>query len=347
MMNATAARTARFSFFTFFVLSLGQGLLGCSSSGPLQKFDDHDLSQGVAADIAKKFEVKDDVPVAAASPVPPQSAQAPETNRKKRKKKLHKKDVEATVKKTEPQKVTAEVPPLRRQDPMPFTVGEKLEYAIRYIGVTAGVFNMEVLPFKEIENRKVYHFEGRAKTIKIFELVYRVDDQLESYWDYDGLFSYRFTMNLDESKQTRNVVELNDYDQKKCFYWDRVNHVEKGKSEKREENTIPLWSQDVLSAIYYVRALILPDQPGQEVRFPTTLDGKPWEVAIQFEKKGKVWANGKDNEANIYRLDTYENGVLKNKNNTIWISNDEHRYLLRIEAKVKVGSFAIALDKVL
>ncbi len=306
---------------------------GCSSSSNLRKFKDEDLQKEIPADIAKRFEVKD------ATPTPtPESVVVTQPTRSKKKK----------APKKEP-KVTKQVlvPPVRTIDPMPFEVGEKLAYGIRFIGVTAGYFNTEVLPMKTVDDRKVYHLHGAAKTVKLFELVYRVNDQIDSFWDAEGLYSHKFTMDLDESKQTRKVIELYDYDNKKSFYWNRVDHVEKGFKEQKEQYDIALWSQDPLSSLYYFRVLALPKEVGKETRFPLVLDGKPWESVVRYLGREKIYAGGRDFEADAYQLENYQNGELKNKDNKVWLSADVHRYVLRIEAKLKVGSFAVALDKIL
>jgi hypothetical protein len=99
--------------------------------------------------------------------------------------------------------------------------------------------------------------------------------------------------------------------------------------------------------LYYIRTLNLPKEAGKEARFPVILDGKPWETVLRYVGKERIYAGGKYYEANKYQLENYQNGEAKNKDNLIWLSDDEHRYVLRLEAKVKVGSFAIALDKVL
>ena len=318
--------------------------VSCSSSGNLRKFNDADIDNAVSSDVAKKFQVKDTLdPTPTPSPTP-----APEP-KKKSKKKKH----EAKVKKDETAEPTptpelkAE-PPMRRPSIVPFDVGEKLQYDIRYVGVTAGYFSIEVLPFKFVNDRQSYHFQGKAKTVKLFELIYRVDDSIESYVDYNGLYSERFTMDLDESKQTRKLIELYDYDKKQSFYWNRIDHVKNGYKEEKQHYDIELWSQDPLSSLYYLRVAQLPKDPSQpEVKFPVILDGKPWELHVKYKKHEKVYAGGEEREADAYTLDSYQNGELKNRDNTIWISSDEHRYVLRIEAKVKVGTFAIALDKIL
>ncbi len=313
-------------------------VFGCTSTSHLKKFEEGDIGKEISSDVAKKFEVKDSAEVGT---VQNASGKGAEKKAKAKKLKLNKGSI---VSENLP---GANLPPVRHIDPMPFDVGEKLQYDIRYVGVTAGYFNTEILPHKFVNGRKVYQLRAKAKTVKLFELVYRVDDTIESFFDYDGLYSHRFTMDLDESKQTRKLIELYDYDKKQSFFWNRIDHAEKGLKEEKNVYDIMPWSQDPLSSLFFLRAAKLPTEPSQEFRFPIILDGKPWEGRIRYKGRETIYAGGKNREADAYHLENYHNGELKNRENTIWISADEHRYILRVEAKVKVGAFAVALDKIL
>lgn len=306
---------------------------GCSSSN-LKKFDEGDISKEFATDEVKKFEIKDVSALGKSTPTP---SPTPEPKKSKKKK-----GPKAVVKATP---VPFEYPN-RRPASVPFAVGEKLEYGVRFVGVTAATLTLEVMPNKLVNDRQVHHFHARAKTVKFFELVYRVDDRIDSYWDFNGLFSHRFTMELDESKQSRKLIELYDYEKLKSFFWNRVDHSEKGLSEQKEQHDIVRWSQDPISSLYFLRVVDLPKDPGKEYRYPVIVDGKQWEAVLKYVKQEKIYA-GKDYVADLYTMSNYQNGELKNGDNKVWISADEHRYILRVEAKVKVGSFAIALDRVL
>ena len=317
-------------------------LTACSTNNGLRKFDDSNIGKEIPVEVAEKFEVKDVSALAKAKAKSEPALEPTKVVSKKTKTKNKLKKGSPVPEVQEPL-----MPPTRRIDPMPFTEGEKLSYDIRYVGVTAAVLNLEVLPAKVVNDRKVYHLSGHAKTLKLFELVYRVDDLIESFFDFDGIYSHRFTMNLDESKQSRKLIELYDYEKKKSFYWNRIDHTEKGFSEQKQEYDIKLWSQDPLSLLYYLRVVQLPQVPGESIKIPVIMDGKQWESVVTFDRKEKISMGSRNFDSNVYKMENYQNGELKNKGNSIWISNDEHRYLLRVEAKVKVGSFAIALDRIL
>jgi hypothetical protein len=190
-LRATSTPTRTRNKWNYFSKTLVTQNLAVSSSS-LRKFDEGDLGKEISADVANKFEIKE---IKAPTPVP--APVVPEEKPKPRKKI---KSVEKPALETET-KSASKTPVVRRLDPMPFQVGERLSYDLRYLGVTAATFQTEILPLKQIGERKVYPIRAKAKTLSLFELVYRVDDTVESFWDFDGLYSHRFTMELDESKQ--------------------------------------------------------------------------------------------------------------------------------------------------
>ncbi|MBH9751110.1 DUF3108 domain-containing protein, partial [Clostridioides difficile] len=73
---------------------------------------------------------------------------------------------------------------------------------------TAGQLELDVLPEKVVADRPTYHFRAVASSTSVFSLFYRVNDVAESFMDTTGLFSHKFSLKLDESKQTRDVLEL-------------------------------------------------------------------------------------------------------------------------------------------
>ena len=100
-------------------------------------------------------------------------------------------------------------------------MGERHVFEITYFGMVAGDFTLDVLPHKRINGRQVYHVRGHALSSNLFSLFYRIDDIVETYFDYEGLFSHRFHLKLDETKQTRDSLELNDSEKKQTFFWNR------------------------------------------------------------------------------------------------------------------------------
>lgn len=235
--------------------------------------------------------------------------------------------------------------PDRRADRMPFRPGERMIYDVTYFGVPAGTFTMSVLPDKFVAGRKAIHLHLLAESSKVFSMFYKVMDQMESFLDAEGLFSLRFHLRLDESKQLRQSIEVFDHPGRIGFYWDKRDRFAKGKSEARDFNPIEPFGQDGFSALYYLR--LQNFQVGQTISYPVISEGKTWEAVGHVERKERMeapygWVN-----TYVVRPETKFRGVLQQnaENSYVWISDDERKVLVRIEARVKLGSVIAQLKQ--
>jgi hypothetical protein len=233
--------------------------------------------------------------------------------------------------------------PNRRPAKDPLWPGEVAVYEVTYFGVSAGNFTIRVLPFKEINGRKVYHVSAEARTSKIFSLFYEIDDHLESFIDYEGLFSHRFHLVLKETKQKRDALELYDSEKKETFYWNRWDHVERGYVETKETTPMERFPQDSFSSLFYLRTLDLSD--GKVYTWPVVSEGKGSEIVatvvrrerMDMPKVGPV-------PAVVVAPQTKFRGVLKQEQDSfIWMTDDDRHHVLRLEAKVKVGTIVATL----
>lgn len=302
------------------------------------------LPKELPAELQAKFEVLEaTAPSTAHSTTPAPVAEPVETKTKGRKKGKGKTAKAAANTKAVP---AAFIIPDRRPAINPVWVGEKQTMEITYIGLAAGEFTMEVLPVKMIANRRVYQLKATAISSAVMNFFYRLNDSIESFWDAEGLFSHRFHLVLDQTKQTRDALELYDSETKKSFYWNRRNHKEKGFEEKKEYFDIPAFSQDSFSAIYYLRTLPLED--GKVYTFPVVSEGKPWEAVVTVLRREIMDTPLGKKRCILVRPQTRYQGVLKQENGEsyIWLTDDERRFVVRLEAKVKVGSVAAQLKKV-
>lgn len=296
-----------------------------------------ELPKEITADgLAQRFEVRDEQ--AAAQATAPSTT---ESTAKAASKKKTKTTATATGKKDEPFSWIN-----RRPSKEFFWVGERQTFEITYFGVAAGNLTVEVLPYKTINGRKVYHVKGNATSSKVFSLFYELNDTVETYFDYEGLFSHRFQIELNETKQTRKTMELNDSEKKQTFYWNRWNHHQKGYIETKEFQPIPAFAQDSLSALYFTRTL--PLEVGKEYSFPVVSEGKFWDLVVNVVRKEKCTMPGrKEVMCLVLRPDTRFQGVLtKQGDSFLWITDDDRRYLVQLEAKVRIGTVSATLKQV-
>jgi hypothetical protein len=312
----------RLLFLFLFLMALG----GCAGA-PLTKIQEDAPLPPEVSEAEEKFAVKEVDPNAA----PPPAPEAPKTGGKKKK-----------------TKAKAKVPlvyPNRRPVKDPFWLHERHVFDINYFGVTAGEFTTEVLPNKQINNRPVYHIKATARSLPFFSNFYRIDDYVESFWDYEGLFSHRFHLVQDESKQTRDALELYDQDKQQTFYWNRWNHKDRGYQESKDLQPMTPFSQDSLTALFYLRVLPLPD--GAVITFPVISEGKNWEAQVTVVRREEINTPMGRYKAVVVKPETKFGGVLQKRGDSfLWFSDDERRYMLRMEAQVKIGTVIAACKRI-
>jgi hypothetical protein len=299
-----------------------------------------ELPPELPMDLKAKFEVRD---VEAAPAVQPEltAAKEPESTAPAKKKR-------AKASKKAKKEPGAKAPfeyPKRRPEKEAFFPGEQQVFEITYFGMAAGDFTLDVLPYKVIDNRKVYHIRGTAVSSSIFSLFYRINDTIETFIDYDGLFSHRFHLILDETKQTRDALELYDSEKGQTFYWNRWNHKERGFTETKEFQPMQSFSQDSLSALFYLRSI--PLNTGEVVSFPVVSEGKTWEAVVTVVRRETIDGPNGPMQTVVVKPETKFQGVAQKRGDSfIWLSDDERRYIVRLEAKVKVGTVVARLKKI-
>jgi Protein of unknown function (DUF3108) len=305
-----------------------------------------ELPSELPQELQTKFEVRDTpVPVPSATPAVTLTAVDQAALTKTSLKRKHK-ITKAEAKKLAAAQVKAGPQyPNRRPTKDPIWVGEKFLFEITYFGMAAGDFTVEVGPFKAIQDRKVYHIQAHAESSSVFSMFYRLNDSIESFIDYEGIFSHRFHLILDETKQSRDALELYDYDKLRTFYWNKWNHRDRGYSESKEYGDIPPWSQDSVSALYYVRTLPLKD--GDVYTFPVVSEGKPWEAVVTVLRREIVDSPMGKVQAIVVKPETKFRGVLQKRGDSfIWLTDDDRRIPIRLEAKVKIGTVVGSLKQV-
>jgi hypothetical protein len=320
-------------------------LSGCAG-GTVSKVE---IPTELPQEFAQKFAVQDlnAVPVAAPSPIPsPKPVKISKKIRHRKKSKAEEAELSRAEKDANAAKESALRYPNRRPQKSPLRVGEKLLYEITYFGMAAGDFTAEISGLKQVGGHKVYKIEAHATSSSVFSLFYRLNDSIESYLDYNGLFSYRFHLVLNETKQSRDALELYDYDKLQTFYWNKWNHKDRGYSESKEYAPIQPLSQDSVSALYYVRSLPLPD--GAVFSFPVVSEGKSWECVVTVVRREVVDTPLGKVATVVIKPETKFQGILQKRGDSyIWLTDDDRRIPVRLEAKVKIGTVVAVLKQVI
>ncbi|MGE4232763.1 MAG: DUF3108 domain-containing protein [Bacteriovoracia bacterium] len=295
---------------------------------------------GVPKELIQAFEITDSE-APAAPPEPTERADADHTDAHHKKKKAKKK------KKITKKRVVKGFPiPYRRPNPDPVWVGEKIWMDVTWLGTTAGEFLLEVLPYKYIKGRKLYHIKGTARTTSIFSIIYKAEDWVETYVDYIGWFPYKFALHGDESRHIRDTIELFDHGGKRQYVYARDNRITNNEivEEKGYKDLTPL-SQDSLSALYYARTQSF--DIGTRQKFPMTTGGSQWDTELVILEKEEIRTATGYMKAIKAKVETRFNGSLQQQGDSfIWFSDDPRHYIVRFEAKVKIGWISGILKKI-
>lgn len=213
---------------------------------------------------------------------------------------------------------------------------DKMIMDVKYMGVVAAQIIMQQKDKVMINGREAYHFQARAKTAEFYKWVYAVDDVVETFIDSTYFVPLKYSMTQVESNKVIDHVEIYDRDNLKTYF--RYKRNKKGKiSQKSLDHEIPFFSQDLFSAINFMRGL------------PLTLDAS---YNIPMVSKAKNWFF-KTKVLGTEVLDTpmgdisaiklvgeteYAGDLAKQGKITYWISNDQYRVLLQFESDMKIGS---------
>lgn len=218
----------------------------------------------------------------------------------------------------------------------PYKVGQKVVLNLSYYNVVAGQMTIETLPFVEVNGRKAYHFRVSAKTSDLFSKFYAVDDYAETFVDYETLLPFNYEIHVRESKQLREIRSFFDWKNLKSKYWEQKITQEWGTENKELEWTVLPYSQNVFSAIYYLRAFAL--KPGMEVQMRVADEGRNMVVKGAVVRKEKLKTDVGEFDTIVMRPEIQMQGVFQPVGEILfWITDDEHKQIIRLESKIKIG----------
>lgn len=219
----------------------------------------------------------------------------------------------------------------------PFRVGEKVTLEMSYFGVTAGDVTLEVRPFVKVNGRKSYFFMGRAVTTSIFAMFYAVDDWFETYVDFDTLVPSSYALHVKESKQLRETRSVFDWKQGVATWWDKKINSEKKVEEQKKTWEIPPFSQNVFSAVFYVRAFQL--KPGKKIAFRVAHEGENLVVTAEVLRRERIKTPIGELDTLVLKPKIELDGVFKPVGDIfMWVTDDDRKFLVRVESKIKIGT---------
>lgn len=313
-------------------------LTGCSHEKIMEY--DHADSLNKIVEYDKKIDVK---PLEGKDAV----AAGPESGKKsKKKKKSVKKAVVKMSTVHEPKIEDSEGFVARRPTVDPFRVGESTVLNLSYFNIVAGQLSINVKPFVEVNGEKAYHFEALAVSNSFFSRIYAVNDRASTYVSYDRMTPFNLEITLKESKQLAEARTLFDWQNGKAHYWKKRVTKEHGEEESKVDWDVKAFSQNVVSAAYYLRTFTM--KVGKKLAIRVADEGKNIVFTGEVIRReqldtdiGKFWTWVIRPKVEVDGVFTPVGEIL------IWLTDDDRKFMVRAESKIKIGSLVAKVKQII
>jgi hypothetical protein len=212
--------------------------------------------------------------------------------------------------------------------PVPFGVGERLEYDVRFGKLHVGSGSMEVADVQDVRGRSTWHtiFQVRGGTF-----FYRVNDQYESWIDRHTGNSLRFKQDLNEGRR--------DVERAFEIFPERAVFQANGEDTTQASVKNPL---DDGSFLYFLRTI--PLAVGESYTFERYFRPDRNPVTIKVLRKERIEVPAGQFDAIVVQPVIKTSGIFsENGHAEIWLSDDENRIMLQMKSGLSFGSLNLYL----
>lgn len=211
--------------------------------------------------------------------------------------------------------------------PIPFGVGEKLVYDVKFGPMKVGTGSMEVMSIDTLRGVEVFHTTFRVKGGTFF---YRVNDLLESWFDTKTMASLRFRQDMEEGGKSREkTFEI---------YPDRRVYVENNKPEQPSAKD-PL---DDANFLYFIRTVPLVVGETYEFNRYFRPDRNP--VRIKVLRKERISVPAGNFDAIVVQPIIKAKGIFsENGHAEVWLADDSTRIMLQMKSRLSFGTLNLYL----
>lgn len=213
---------------------------------------------------------------------------------------------------------------------VPFDLGERLTFDLRFGKLKVGEGTMELIDTEQIRGRDAWHTRFRIRGGIPF---YRVDDVLESWIDREHFHSLRFVQDLEEGGKVR--------ERRFEIFPDRSVFRE-GDGPEQPSVASPL---DDGSFLYFVRTI--PLEVGQTYTFDRYFRPDRNPVVVKVIGRETVRVPAGTFSTIVIQPVIKSKGIFSEKGEArIWLTDDARRIMVQMKSKTKVGSLNLFLTSI-
>jgi len=217
----------------------------------------------------------------------------------------------------------------------PFAPGERLTYALTYLGMRAGTAVMEIHDTPPVEDHQALKLVTTAKSSAAVSKFYPVDNHVESLVDAQTITPYHMVFHRREGKKK------NDFDV--TFHHGEGTVLSVKDGDAGETLPIPPGTHDLISCLYYIRSL--PSvRPGSSVVLNLHHDKKNYRVEVRAEGIERIQGLlGEVEAVRLLVIMPFQGLFLNEGNIRVWLTNDARRIPVLMKAKIVIGSVVARL----
>lgn len=225
------------------------------------------------------------------------------------------------------------------QDSLAFRAGEKMSFVLHY---QWGVINSDVgtatvsLEETDYNGVPVFHCDVSGRTSRLFDLVFKVREQFDSWFTRDGLHPMKFTRDTQEGRYEARNTYVYDWSSSRIL----ADVYSTSSGQRSIELPLDRCTYD-LPALFFLARNMDMDAVTPEVRYPMTfaIDDDIYNVHFILHGRETIDVKGlgrintikfsaKLLAGEVFRSDT---------DMTIYISDDDNRLPVYFEAPLLVG----------
>lgn len=220
----------------------------------------------------------------------------------------------------------------RRVDQRAFGVGERLEFDVSYGMITAGEAVLSIPGVETFDGRQAYKVEVLVNSLPSFSWIYKVEDRYRTFLDVEAIVPYRFEQSIREGNYARDFVA-------------EFDHVRGVAVTTKGTYSIPPFVHDIMSAFYFVRTMDLSGMiVGETITLTNFYKDRVHELTVKYLGKQELEVGAGTFRAVVLEPIVKAGGLFKSEGRiVIWLTDDELRIPLRVNAKIPIGSIDVEL----
>lgn len=220
-----------------------------------------------------------------------------------------------------------------------YDVGEWYKFRVHYGLLNAGYATLEVQEAVK-NNKKVYHCIGQGHTTGMSRFFFKVDDVYESYIDKETGNPLQYVRKINEGGYTKN---------QEGFFNQSTNKVLVKDYKNKTENTYIISNnvQDIISTFYYLRNHPNIDKlkVGESIAVDMFFDNETTKFKLKFVGTEDVDTKFGVVPTMVFKPLVQSGRIFKEQESvTVWISDDDNKIPVRIQASLMVGSIKADLE---